>query len=382
MSNGQGEGAGKPPYDDRTLLDPLSNDELRALREARQRMQAKKEPSGSAVAHQIVIGPDMGEDIGDAPTRAIPGLPTFEGNVSLDEISMPPGGEPQQRMTGVIHDPASMPPTQPDVPAGATPSDPMSVLSQADTVAPTVAPGVVVGTPAGRPANPGSNIPHHPTSPGFGENTLLWMQPPKPAPMPMSSPSGHTLDFINRPEPVDRNVVIARAVAGGLGVLLVVSIIVLLFFPQLIWAPKGQLEIHSTPARAEVFIKGVNYQVTPVKLTLSAGQYEILLKREGYEPATFVADVEPEKAQRRDVDLVPISQDGLMTVRIDVKNVPATITIDRKTYGAKRRLMVPNLDPTKPHTIKIEAEGYVTTIQEIKARELKDSYTFVLQQSK
>ncbi|MEO1339454.1 MAG: hypothetical protein AAFV29_27690, partial [Myxococcota bacterium] len=58
----------------RTLLDPLSNDELRALREARQRMQAKKEPAVSAVAHQIVIGPDTGDDIGDAPTRSPPVL--------------------------------------------------------------------------------------------------------------------------------------------------------------------------------------------------------------------------------------------------------------------------------------------------------------------
>jgi hypothetical protein len=104
MSTGQGQGGGKKPpqTDDRTLLDPLSNDELKALREARQRMQAKK---GSAVAHQIVIGPDSGEDIGDAPTRAMPALPTFESNATPGEDRSPTGsgsglkGRPQEPMS-------------------------------------------------------------------------------------------------------------------------------------------------------------------------------------------------------------------------------------------------------------------------------------------
>ena len=43
MSEGHGGGGDRQkPTDDRTLLDPLNEDELKALREARQRMQAKK----------------------------------------------------------------------------------------------------------------------------------------------------------------------------------------------------------------------------------------------------------------------------------------------------------------------------------------------------
>src|SRR5262245_45281417 len=87
----QGGGRRQPPPDDRTLLDPLNADELRALREARQKMQAAK--GGPAVAHQVVIGPDSGEDIGDAPTRAMPSLPQFENpGASLEKI--PTGSMP------------------------------------------------------------------------------------------------------------------------------------------------------------------------------------------------------------------------------------------------------------------------------------------------
>src|SRR5262245_38024685 len=75
----QSGGRQKPPSDDRTLLDPLNADELKALREARAKMQATK---GGAVAHQVVIGRDGGEDIGDAPTRAMPQLPQFESKGS------------------------------------------------------------------------------------------------------------------------------------------------------------------------------------------------------------------------------------------------------------------------------------------------------------
>ena len=155
MSNGQGHGGSKPPQDDRTLLDPLSNDELRALREARQRMQAKKEPT-SAVAHQIVIGPDSGEDIGEAPTRAIPSLPSFEGNVSLEHISAPPGpAEPQQRNTAGAVDPA----TVPTVGQGPRPSggpEPRAGYDQSETVA--------MGGPAPASAQAAPTAPPHPSA--------------------------------------------------------------------------------------------------------------------------------------------------------------------------------------------------------------------------
>ncbi|NJK88561.1 MAG: hypothetical protein HC923_03615, partial [Myxococcales bacterium] len=84
--SGEGNGGRRPPPDDRTLLDPLSNDELQKLREARQRMQAKKGAGKStAIKHQVVITPD-GEDA--VPRRQVP-LPTFDGSVTLENLRVP-----------------------------------------------------------------------------------------------------------------------------------------------------------------------------------------------------------------------------------------------------------------------------------------------------
>jgi hypothetical protein len=60
MSNDQGKGGS--PTDDRTILDPLNAEELKALREARERFQKNAKSA---------IGPDAGEDLGDAPTRSV-----------------------------------------------------------------------------------------------------------------------------------------------------------------------------------------------------------------------------------------------------------------------------------------------------------------------
>jgi hypothetical protein len=67
MSNDQGKGGS--PTDDRTILDPLNAEELKALREARERFQKNAKSA---------IGPDAGEDLGDAPTRSVGALPAFD----------------------------------------------------------------------------------------------------------------------------------------------------------------------------------------------------------------------------------------------------------------------------------------------------------------
>ena len=380
MSNGQEPGGGKPPQDDRTLLDPLSNDELRALREARQRMQAKKE-SGSAVAHQIVIGPDSGEDIGDAPTRAMPSLPSFEGNVSLDQISAPPGvAEPTQRMTANAQDPATQPSARYTPPArpGVTPADPMSVMGHRDTVGPSMTrPAPQPGRPAGLPSKGGKG----PTGqPGFGENTLLWMQPPKQqaASGPVSSFGTPTGDFIPRATP--REILLSRLKTFGaiaVGVLVVGG----LLYSSLVSAPKGVIELHSNPPKADVFIDGAKYEQTPVKLTLAEGSYRISLKLTGYETSWFTANVKGEQSTREDIHLVPISRPGLMTVKIEVKPVAARITVDGQVHEGKRVLMVPNVDPQKKHKILLEAGGFVKVVHEVKPEKLKSSYSFVLEKS-
>ncbi len=381
MSNGQGHGGSKPPQDDRTLLDPLSNDELRALREARQRMQAKKEPT-SAVAHQIVIGPDSGEDIGDAPTRAIPSLPSFEGNVSLEHISAPPGpAGPEQRVTEGAVDPATVPTvSQPPRPAAS--ADPRVGYDQSETVAmassghssPGSAEASSVPT---APPHPSSAPPPggaHPTQPGFGENTLLWMQPPKQAPMPQTG-SHNVADFFPRASRQEVNTGRLKTVAvTTIALLLAGAFLYLVLFAS----PKGILELHSVPTNAKVYIDDNQYGATPVKLTLSEGSYRISLRLDGHEPAWVTANVQGDQSERKEVALTPLSQPGRMTVKIEVQPVAARIKIDGKTHADTRVLMVPNVDPNVAHKIEIEAPGYVKIVQEIRKEELKSSYSFVL----
>ncbi len=337
MSN-QGQGGGRnPPPDDRTLLDPLSTDELKALREARQRMQAKK--SGGA-NHQIVIGPDSGEDIGDAPTRAMPALPSFEAaGVSLDKIST--------HANQPLPDPADR--------SGPMPTEPMSVH------------GTV---PRGGPPMP--------TKPaGFGENTLLWMQPPRP---PAEVQTGQTGDILPK---VDKKAVAVRRLKtySALGIMAIVVGGLLYVTTQP--PKKGVLELHTTPPKAQVTINGrLSSEVTPMKLTLPEGDYEIEVSLGGYEPFKFSTNiVGGDKAEglRKDIDLQPISQAGLYTVSITISPIAANITLDEAVHAGKRTLKVPNVDPNQPHKISVEAGGYVKIEQDIPVGKLKPDYSFVLQ---
>lgn len=346
MSNGQGQGGGRnPPPDDRTLLDPLSSDELKALREARQRMQAKK-----GGGQGIVIGPDSGEDIGDAPTRAMPALPSFEGGgVSLDKISTN----------------ANQPlPTAPAGRGGPAPSEPMSVHGTHPSEPP----------PAAQQQKPPSQT--KPGQGGFGENTLLWMQPPKPLPQAQSGGTGDILPKVDKKDQAIRRLKTFGAVA-------VMALVVgALLFVTTSSREKGVLELHTNPPKASVAINGrASSEVTPMKLTLPEGDYEIEVTLDGYKPHKFNTNVKGGDAdvQRKDIDLEPISKAGLLTVSISVQPVAANITLDEAVHAGKRTLKLPNIDPNQPHKLTIEAGGYVKIQQDIAAGQLKSDYNFVLQ---
>lgn len=350
MSDGQG--GGKKPTDDRTLLDPLSSDELKALREARQRMQAKKE-GGPAVAHQIVIGPDQGEDIGDAPTRAMPALPSFEGNVSIDQI----GTNPPHPM-----DPASRE-------VGGPPSEPMSVHGQHPSSVPPQP--QVQGGPPSQPGQPGVA-----GQTGFGENTLLWMQPPKPPPG-VAVGGAATPDVLPKTSKKEQAKFRLKAI---LAVVVFLGIGLAILFSAMSPKPRGVLELHTNPPKAEVLINGkASNEVTPVKLTLPAGQHTIEVRLEGHEPDTFVVSIEGENhEQRKDIDLNPISKPGLMTISVSVQPVSANIVFDDVSHTG-RSFKKANVDPKAPHKITVEAGGYVKISQDIPAGELRREYSFVLQ---
>ena len=348
MSTGQGQGGGKKPpqTDDRTLLDPLSNDELKALREARQRMQAKK---GSAVAHQIVIGPDSGEDIGDAPTRAMPALPTFESNATLEKIGTRPAQDPASR----------------------APQEPMST-------APTVSPAVIrVPGPSPTPG-PGPGPIAGPT--GFGENTLLWMQPPKlPTDPGAVGVSGATGDLIPKASP--KEVAVGRLkTAGMVGIVAIIAGGVI--FAATGSGGKGVVEVHTNPPRAQLKVDGdLKSELTPVKLTLREGTHSIEVALDGHQPEAFTVEIKDgAESLKKDIDLTPISKPGLQTVSIEVQPVAAAITVDGVVYGGKRNIKIADIDPNANHKITIEAGGYVKVEQDITAGQLKGSYTFALQQ--
>lgn len=347
MSDGKGHGGNKPT-DDRTLLDPLSNDELKALREARQRMQAKK-GGGAAVAHQIVIGPDTGEDIGDAPTRAMPALPSFEGNVSIDQIGTQPPHSSDSAFRAV----------------GGPPSEPMSVHGRG---AGSVPHRPQVGTPpAGLP---------QPGQPGFGENTLLWMQPPKPPPG-VAIGGAATPDVMPKTSKKEQMAFRLKAI---LAVVVFLGVAGAVLYSAMQPKHRGVLELHTNPPRAEVLINGKSSsEVTPVKLTLPVGQHTIEVRLEGHDSETFVATIEGENSeQRKTLELNPISRPGLLTVSIEVQPVSANIIFDDKSHSG-RNFKLANMDPKAPHKISIEAGGYVKVSQDIAAGELKPEYSFVLQ---
>jgi hypothetical protein len=338
-------GRQKPPPDDRTLLDPLNADELRALREARAKMQAGK---GGAVAHQVVIGPDGGEDIGDAPTRAMPSLPQFENN-----------GATLEKVTTGSHKAVST-----TAPAQKPPQQPMSM-------APTQAAGP--GPSASMPQQPPQGVAG---ATGFGENTLLWMAPPKITPAPAVGPAA-TAEMAKQ----------AGAAPKRMLKTIGAAVVVLAIIGALSWAvlgkkERGVIDLHTNPPKASVTINGDRAtNVTPMKLNLVEGTWNIEINLEGYKPYTFAVTVEKgSQPSRRDIDLEPISKAGLMTVGINVQPVSANITIDGETYPARRSVKVPNLDAKVPHKLVIEAGGYLKIEREIPANELKESYNLILQE--
>ncbi len=375
MSNGEGQGGRPPPSDDRTLLDPLSNDELKALREARQRMQAQKAASGegsSAISNQVVIGPDEGEDIGNADTRAMPALPAFDGRVSLDQI-----GAPTSRVSAPAQDPAS---------SGPAPSEPMSVYSttMGTDDGPTITPGApeaiqVPNTPPTGPGaapfvGPGGKEPVAGAT-GFGENTLMWMSPPK-----VQEPSvGPTPAADVIPKASAKETALFRLkTVGAVSVLL--AVVVALIMVVTADTPKGVVELHTDPPRAQLKLDGkAQHERTPVKLSLTAGPHEVELSLAGHAPKKITLDVSENQEVRKEVVLQPLSQEGLMTVTIAVQPVAAQIDFDTQKHSGKRQVNIANLDKAKPHRVIIKAAGYHPIDHEIPAGQLKANYSFALQ---
>lgn len=372
MASGNDGGKRQPPSDDRTLLDPLSNEELKALREARQRMQAKRkeEGAGSAIKHQIVIGPSASEEDGDAPTRAMPALPSFDGQVTLDKLNLGPKPEakaPETEPQPEAEAPAASPPRK--APPRKVSSRPVSERRRTPDAStqPGGDPRAEVDSPVGAPSGKAG-----PT--GFGENTMMWMQPAKaPSGAVPTAPTNTTL-----PVPTPKQQGMAWAQRLGIFALLLgmAGIVAFVFWPR----PQGTLELYTTPPGASLYIDGsARDEPTPVKLTLGAGRHALRLEKEGYESATVTVEVAADESARKDVDLVPLSQPGLRTVGIQVEPVKANVTFDDTKHANVRSLQLPNIDPNREHVIRVEASGFLKTEQRIPAGQLQKAYSFTLE---
>lgn len=374
---------GLPPADDRTLLDPLSTDELKALRQARQRLQQQQRGS-DARPRQMVVGPEGDASLAHAPTRSMPALPKFDDSVSLDQIR----SSPRSEVIGTARDPASMPPVEGPGDLG---PEPMSVFS--GTVRgsanigdePTITPGTpppAYRPPQAGPPGPGPSGgpgpgPNPAGATGFGENTLMWMQPPRGAGPGRPGSAGASSDALS---PVSVKVSFLErlktaAVVGG-----VLALMGAIGAATLYGGESGVIELHTDPVGAKVQIDGQEQtERTPVKLTMNEGEHSIRLSLEGYETKHLSVVVDPEKPSRERIVLEPTSRAGMLTVTIEVQPVAATIKVNGTEYPSKRALKVPNLDPSQPHTVVVEAAGYKRIEQTVPAGKLKSSYTFALQ---
>ena len=330
MSNRDDQGGGSPPGDDRTLLDPLSNEELEALRKARQRVRGRR----GEEARQVVLGPEDDPNVGEAPTRATPALPSFEGRVSLDQIGSDPeaptiqpheglGGAGQSVYSATIgpgaEDPTLMP-GRAGVPMarGTVPSAGGGEGGHG-TPGPLPSPGPGLGVGGGPRTPAAGSAPAGPTGgpaagrTGFGENTLMWMQPPAGGAAPRAAS-----DILPAPSP--------RAVLGHrirtyglLGVLLAVTVAVVVSLT--LAGDNGVIELRTTPSGAAVAIDGkLQSSRTPVQVTMAEGPHVIELSLDGYAPRTLDVVVDPDEPTVKSVDLEPVSAPRLMTV-VDRKSV-------------------------------------------------------------
>jgi hypothetical protein len=359
MTNQQGKG-GSPPTDDRTILDPLNADELRALREAKEKFQRAQSERPTVAGRGV--GPDAGDDIGDAPTRALGALPTFDKpGPSLASLQ----SNQQAPAARIIADPKPLTPESARITTG------------------------TVGTPRPMPGTaplPGGGAPGGSAAqtPGFGENTLMWMQPVRveQPQVQAAQPGQHpSMPTIVPTEPQSK-----RTVRAALGVVVVGVIALLAYFLMSSGPKRSVVEIISVPDKADVELDGKSMQYkTNIKATLDPGSHRIVLKKEGYKDESFTLEIseagQPEGAGpiRKQIELTPISKPGLMTVSIEVGPVAANIRINDKAFSSKRAVKVADIDPNQVNKIVVEAGGYAKMETEIPAGQLKDTYNFLLQ---
>jgi hypothetical protein len=365
MTDQQGKG-NPPPADDRTLLDPLGADELKALREAREKLKgaSSDKPQGRAAILSQQIGPDVSnveEDIGDAPTRAIMPIPSFEsGGAPPGFMAAPkPMSAQDARVATSVSDEAAA--TVLSAPA-ASDSDQQKAKAELDALQAT------------RPSTTGG---------GFGDNTLMWMAPAKPKVADVIPERGAAAAAGMIRTEVPKDTAGRRVATSLVGVVFVFVLIGIgwVFFgkkPQ-----KSAVEFVTNPNGAKVSIDGKIADVpTPMRAEIIVGVRKIEVMMPGYKTEVFQLNVvEGADAIRKTIEMSPLSKAGLMTVSVEVSPVSSNVTLDETEYPSRRTVRVANIDPKKPHKLTIVAGGFETITTEIPAGQLKELYRFDLKKS-
>ena len=364
MSDQQGNGK-QPPADDRTLLDPLGADELKALREAREKLRGNADsntPKSAAVLSQQ-IGPDAAsteDDIGDAPTRAAMKIPSFDG------AGGPPGfmAAPKPMSAENARVTTSTDESAATVLSGQTPSEEDRAKAQAELNA----------LQQNRPST---------SAGGFGDNTLMWMSPVKPKAQEIIPERGAAAAAGMIPTEVPKDTAGRRAATYLVGVVAVLALCAIgyVFFGTK--AAKSPVEFVTNPGGATVSINGKAMAVpTPMRAEMLVGVSEIEIKLDGYKTEKFSLDVKNgADVVRKTFELAPLSKPGLKTVSVEVSPVSANVTLDQMEYPSRKIVRIANVDPNKPHKVTIVAGGYETMTKEIPAGQLQELYKFELKKA-
>lgn len=364
MSSNHGKGDA-PAADDRTLLDPLDADELRALREARQRLQGAPASSPS-------VG---GDDDSVGATRAMSAIPSFETPGSGGG-----GGSSTQGVGGFMAAPKPLSVGQVRVSSADAPAEAAATLLDAKASAGR-GPAPTAGSGASAPAHPANPSGPPPNAQGFGENTLMWMEPVKAPENEIIPERGRAAAAGMTPTAAPVESSGRRAIAGVVVVLaaLVIGYIVVSFL-----MPKAEpvaYELVTNPPKATVLIDGKETSVkTPMKARLPPGTHTIEIRLDGYKTETVSLEVTEGAAQeRKSFELYPLSKPGMLTVSFEIAPVAANITVDGKVYEARRTVRIADLDPSKAHKFEIEAGGYEKFAIDVPAGTLEPLYSHTLQ---
>jgi serine/threonine-protein kinase len=119
-------------------------------------------------------------------------------------------------------------------------------------------------------------------------------------------------------------------------------------------APRGEINIETTPTGVEVLIDGKSYGPSPVRATLNAGDHTYTVKRPGTDPYQSAFTLKSGAILTKRLNLGEVTRTGI----VEVRTIPpgARVLVDGSPVGGQTptsfRLAV------GPHTLAISLSGY------------------------